>query len=588
MARAPHPRLERAFRTSWRWGCVVGMLAALSVSVARAESRPSTKANISPWVSLKLSDLGVPPIPQAFMNVGSSMLTLNVIDDTHLLVTYSTRGLVPRLPDDPPDDDDRMVAAEVVELPKGQVLARTEWHMHDHGRYLWRLGKGRFLVRSRNQLYLITPGALLNTANPLRPTPFPSRSGIPATALSSPDASLITVETLVNPRKKQDASVTNGDQEEPAKSPVLIDFYRLKGGVQEQPEISVIRAGAVKSPAILAIPLDGDGYLWPGEQKRGKWPVTFNQVDGKTVPVGTVLSSCAPRLQLVSRSEYIAFACQGAGDRLKMEAFGMDGHETWEEPLGSATALPTFVFAPQAGRFAISRMGTVVPDPEALAVVPDGATQEIRVYQTESGDLLLRAPVTPVMKTAENFDLSDDGMLAAVVNAGAVQVYKLPPLSDTDQKDLKMAEGFSPPLGDGPVNLARLAKAEPDRRAEPVESAESAEAPAKPETKPAVDNGTAPGKTDVASSTPASAPAKTDVAAAAPGPAPERTHANGAGDRGSGQASAPADKPAAAAPEDPGAGDGDPAGPRKPPTLLSPGEAAEYHPGGSAKNEKSQ
>ena len=584
MARAPHPRLERAFRTSWRWVCVVGLLTGLSVSVARAEGPPSGKANISPWVSLKLSDLGVPPIPQAFMNVGSSMLTLNVIDDTHLLVTYSTRGLVPRLPDDPPDDDDRMVAAEVVELPKGEVLARTEWHMHDHGRYLWRLGKGRFLVRSRNQLYLITPGALLNTANPFRPTPFPSRSGIPATALSSPDASLITVETLVSPPKKQDASITNGDEAEATKSPVLIDFYRLKGGVEEQPEISVIRAGAVKSPAVLAIPLDGDGYLWPGDQKRGKWPVTFNQMDGKTVPVGTVLSSCPPRLQLVSRSEYIAFACQGSEERLKMEAFGMDGHETWEEPIGSANGLPTFVFAPQAGRFAISRMGTVVPDPEGLAVVPDGATQEIRVYQTESGDLLLRAPLTPVMKTAENFDLSDDGMVAAVVNAGAVQVYKLPPLSDTDQKDLKMAQGFSPPLGDGPVNLARLAKAQPGRAAEAVESAESAEPPAKPEMKPAVDNGTPPAKTDVASSTPPPEPAKADVAGSASAPA----RMNEAGHAGSGQASAPADKPAATVPEDSGAGDSDPAGPRKPPTLLSPGEAAEYHPGGSAKNEKSQ
>ena len=53
-----------------------------------------------------------------------------------------------------------MVAAELVELPRAD-LARTDWHMHDHRRYLWRLGRGRFLVRSRNELSLITPEARL-------------------------------------------------------------------------------------------------------------------------------------------------------------------------------------------------------------------------------------------------------------------------------------------------------------------------------------------------------------------------------------------------------------------------------------------
>ena len=32
----------------------------------------------------------------SFLQVGSSMLTLDMVDDTHLLLTFSSRGLVPR------------------------------------------------------------------------------------------------------------------------------------------------------------------------------------------------------------------------------------------------------------------------------------------------------------------------------------------------------------------------------------------------------------------------------------------------------------------------------------------------------------
>lgn len=138
----------------------------------------------------------------------------------------------------------------------------------------------------------------------------------------------------------------------------------------------------------------------------------------------------------------------------------MDGHETWEDTLNGTYGVPELAFAPEAGRFALSRIVSSAGDLNFGQVIPDGATQEVRVYQTESGDLLLKVPTTPVTRYAENFDLTEDGLVAAVVNAGVIQVYKLRRLSAQDEKDLAEAKSFSPPVSKAPVNFARLAAPE--------------------------------------------------------------------------------------------------------------------------------
>ena len=54
------------------------------------------------------------------------------------------------------------------------------------------------------------------------------------------------------------------------------------------------------------------------------------------------------------------------------------------------------------------------------------------MYQNASGDLLLKVECSPVIKTAENFDLSADGSQLAVIRQGNIAIYKLPPLSQQD------------------------------------------------------------------------------------------------------------------------------------------------------------
>ena len=409
------------------------------------------------------------------------MLTIHFLDGRHLLVTYSLRTLVPRLEGDPVDHDDRLVAGEVVDLPSGHISARTEWHMHDHGRYLWKLGNGRFLVRIGERLYTIAPMANMASGDAFLRTLFSGRPVRPSAVFVSPDGAVVTLETVVEEPQATKTQVVLGDPEAGSTSKTILDFFRIhngKGG-NAGGDFDVKPAGVVLSPMPLLLPVDGDGYLWAEAMDNYKWAVTFDGFGGKTIQLGKVDSSCRPRLQMTSRGEFLVLTCMGSDDHIKISSYGMDGRETWEEAVGDVGS-PGFAFAPIAARFAMSttHVDVVPPAPglNATAAVPV-PRQEMRVYQNASGDLLLRAECRPVFKTAENFDLSPDGMLAAVVRDGAIAVYKLPALGKSDLDDMAEVEKFAPPIvSTGNVMLTRLTKPEKDAMAAESAAASSAAA----------------------------------------------------------------------------------------------------------------
>ena len=413
-----------------------------------------------PAVKLTLETLGVPAVSQNFLDAGASMLTVNFLDAKHLLLTYGERGLVPRLENDPKDDDDRLVAAEVLELPSGKVMARDEWHMHDHGRYLWALGRGRFLVRIGNTLSLMTPGANLGSAHPLMRSVFSWRPGRPSALFVSEDGGLLTLESQV---KAAQSPTELGD--DPMQQPVttLLDFYRLSGDGSQAAPLTVTPVGNVRSPQAFYLPIDSRGYLWPTPTGNNAWTIMFDDMRGKTARVGTLQSSCTPRLEMVSHSEFVAMTCRGSDDRVRMASYGLDAQETWEEDFGDFGP-PVFAYASAAGRFAVSRkvsdpVSVPTPSLPGMVAAPQPTPvdrQEVRVYQTASGDLVGKIDCFPAMKTGENFALSEDGMQLAVVREGALEVFRLPELKPRDKEDLAEVEKFAPPPDDGPVVLSLL------------------------------------------------------------------------------------------------------------------------------------
>ena len=518
---------------------------ALSALIAHAAPRPQ------PTVRLSLTGLGIPGVPQFLQGAGASLLTVHFVDSTHLLVTYNLRDLVERIPDDPPGDSDRTTAALLIELPSGKVLARTRWHLHDYGQYLWNLGNGRFLLRMHSTLTSFAPLANLASGDAFRQTPFVEAPGVIDAIIVAPEGDLITVESSPPPKPKPPPGpvtfLNSGDPE--PHPPENVFFVRISGTGAPDSPIVAATAGAVKTGRAVALPLNGRGYLSVTSEKHMRWTMQFNSFDGAVRKLSYVDSSCSPWMQFVSPSQFLVFSCRGADDKILLSAFDFSPQEMWEEPMG--TSSPSgFLYAPQAGRFAIGRITTIstpmsVSSPGVFGFSRQGpllgasddptTTQEMWVYQVESGDLLIKLPCTPVSRTGQNFDLAPDGLSAVIVRDGAIEVYNLPPLSKQDKKQLAEVQGMEPPKPiSSAVNLRLLVH--------PVEDTEDAATTPSPASKP---------QTPPAAATPppAASVAKAPVAPALSAPAAPTNSAANVGDV--------------------------PEVRRKPPSLLNPGETVD-------------
>lgn len=512
-------------RTKVKFGQGIGALVLLWGLYAAAEAPKAPRGDrrmAGPSLRISLESIKAPVVSPNFARVGASMLTLHLLDDTHLLVTFATRELVPRQKDDPPTDEDRIVAGEIVELPSIKVLARTTWHMHDHARYIWPLGEGRFALRIGSNLSVLAPMANLGTENAFQRVAMPHQPGMPLSVSRSADAELISVLTELSQPKGKEVQLGDADA---VQHHYAIDFFRIKGAGTAASPLLLDGAGVVRSTQPFVLPLDADGYLWPTDDKgRGHWDITFNGFGGQQLKAGAVDSSCAPRLLMASRSQYLALACRGSEGLPRLVAMGLDGYEPWEENFSEFAEAPNFVFSPDAGRFAMQYTTTTTVPATGDLPATESTNQEVRVYQMESGDLLQRVACSPQFRVPENFDLSPSGRTLVVLHDAEILLYTLPELSKEDRADLDEVQKLRPPVSSGKVVLTRMTEQIRETAAGTTEKAQSEQQ--------ALD-----------------APVSTTTAAGA-GPLPG---AKGNEIR-----------------------NGDAGGPRKRPTLLEPGEVPEF------------
>ena len=400
------------------------------------------------------------------------MFTVNFVDATHLLFTYNARSLMSRLPDEDPMDDDRNVAAVLLELPTGKVLARTEFRTHDHDKYLWPLSQGRFLLRLKSRLVVIEPN---KQSDPFKEQTFADLKRRIGYIAVSPEGDLVTVETI--PKRKPEARLTGAAASQAAlnatipgykpppppplepdpdedplerRDPVQIHFYRVLPKPAEN-RVVVQAAGVVYSPSVINIPATAEGYLSAAKESASSWDFDFHNHTGKKVDLAVFDSSCAPRAIFITRSDFVAFGCRGA-DSQGLGGFNLRGEHNWITAFSDHSLPPTLVSAPAAGRFAYSRtiVSSNLLDPDNL--VPELITaQEVTVLQAHDGRQLLKVQTSPVQRVGENYDLSPDGLELVTVRDGNLNLYRLPPLSGKDQAELKRATDVFPERND--VNI---------------------------------------------------------------------------------------------------------------------------------------
>ncbi len=410
---------------------------------------------------IPLEPLGFQPLSTQFLLAGSSLFTVHYVDDTHLLLTFTVRRLLSRLPDEPEDDQDRNVDALLLDLPTGHVLAQTSWRLHDHGQYLWSLGHGHFLLRIRDRLTTFAPLAHVKTGVPFDERPFLNISGRRIGAvLLSPDADMLVIESLPRtppvPRPKTPlfGPTPAPIAEQPEPDSVQINFYRIPKPDDSDGEIRPRSAGVVRSSSLGSIPMDTAGYIDVLDQGRQHWAFDFDSYAGKSSELSAFDSTCRPAPVFVSRSEFIAFGCRSGNTRQLLGGFNMRGEEMWEQNLYGDYLAPSLVFATSNDRFALGRVlvrSSVVADQPLSS--DELSSQNVVVYQAGSGKQILRAECSPIERAGQNFALSPDGLSLAVIHADAIEIYSLPPLTDKEEADLKLSQAAAPEDNEAPVHF---------------------------------------------------------------------------------------------------------------------------------------
>lgn len=412
-----------------------------------------------PSVRISLEDVGFMPLSPRYLIDGSSMLALHYVDSTHILVSFDARHLIPRVPNDPPTDQDHNVDFLLLELPSGRVLARSELLVHDHGQYLWNLGHGQFLLRIHDSFTTFAPLANLAAGKPFLQFPFLRTNRHVIAVILSPEADFLTIEStdplpLVDPDPAFSGAF--GPANNPSPTRVQLNFYRL-GLPSQSGQIVPRNAGMAVSRHVIDLPLTSEGLLNVLDEGNYRWAFDFKSHAGKRLELALFDSTCRPVPFFISPSEFLVFGCHGGTTRQTIAAFNLRGDATWQQVLSGSYIAPSFVFAPVAGRFALGRLiinsasvGIDTLDPSMVLA------ESVDVIQNDSGKTLFHTECRPAARAGQNFAFAPDGMSIAVIRDDAIEIYPLPPLGPQDKAAIQLAEKTAPPATEATVDLSEI------------------------------------------------------------------------------------------------------------------------------------
>jgi hypothetical protein len=403
------------------------LLALLTPAIASgADSKHKPDFGPPATTRIPVEPLGYAPPSRFYMVYRHSSTTLNFIDKEHLLFTFRSGRLLSRLPGDPPDDEDQMVHAAVLEIASGKCLQETDWRMHDRQRYLWALGDGQFLVRQRNSLFL--------TNRELELRPYLSFETPLQLVQLTPDRKLMMLE--MQKRVPPDAAPADPNlQPSSAGSGLAGEIVRPRPRV----DVVMLRPGdrtvIAQSEARRAVdlPLLDDSILQVLEGKQpNKWVLQKMPFHGEPQIIAEIKSACTPTLVPLSENVALTVGCFPTGGDRSVTAVSLKGNLLWQNRWQQRYIWPTFEYAQDGSRFAYASL-EVAHDLGMADPFGDGdvVAQLVGVFDTESGKLELVKDATPVLSSGQNYALSADGRRFAILREGAIEVYDLPPVDAT-------------------------------------------------------------------------------------------------------------------------------------------------------------
>jgi hypothetical protein len=429
MAAAPRPRSKVAL-------LLLLMTAAWLVPCARPappSDKPSSSA-LTPAARIPLPPLGFTPPSLFYLTARTSAVTVDFIDKDHLLFTFRKIGLLRRVSDDLPDDEDQLIQAVVLDIATGKTLRQAAWRMHDHSRYLWALSDGKFLVRVRNTLYL--------TDSSLQLKPFLTFIHTLVCVQLSPDRRFLTVESEEAPEPAAsvlELSTGNGLDIPPRR--IIVGVYDTDAGAGSHQLLLTAEA----HHAVL-LPVVKDGVLEAMQASGEGWrirEVPFVHPGQKTgLPakrdILAVRANCNPSLLPLSET-VVMTGCSQQGEDSLMTAIDLDGHVLWNQWWQAKYLWHSFAFSTGGDRYAMGSLPTGHPLSPLAEVQPEDVIKQlVGVFETTTGKLVLLREADPIVSAGQNFALSADGQRFAILRDHAIEVYDLPPAAPAVKPDNRM------------------------------------------------------------------------------------------------------------------------------------------------------
>ncbi|MGD0830627.1 MAG: hypothetical protein ABR907_06775 [Terracidiphilus sp.] len=383
------------------------------------------KPSQPPAFSVPVQPLGFSAPGPEYMGKQTSLASLDFLDEDHLLFTFRVPGLIRRAAETgvPGASEERQIRAVLLSLPAGTVEAEALWTLHDRVRYLWMLKDGHFLLRDGNALklgdatlelkpYLRFPGPLLYLEMD------PSQQFMVADT-SEPAAKTANPGTSTSAATGAGTSLGTSPDKSPAPADLVVRVLRREGG-----QVMLVS----RTSTAVHLPINADGILEREHRPGDKWVLNLNLFSGGNTTLGQLDSIRSPGLDFISQYEILATTFPSVAER-KLRAIGANGRHLWEYSTYQTTAWPLGQVAANSSRLVWEAL---VVNPEVSSDTPtlgpdDVKGQLVEVLNAANGKVALDAPASPPLDAGGNVAISPSGDRVAVIFAGQIQVYNLPP-----------------------------------------------------------------------------------------------------------------------------------------------------------------
>ena len=397
-------------------------IAIQTVLTAAQDAQPSTTPPPpGPPLQIALSPIGYRvPSRMDRLSENQPAVTVDFVDDDHVLLSFNQKKLWRRLPDCPPGHDDRLMHAAILELPSGNVVQEADWYLHDRRPYLWPLGSGEFLLRRGNVLYRVDSALheklLLKSADDL------------LWVTVTPDARQIVTETRT-----------------PAKAPGTKSQSAPKFVAHFLDAQTLVLQRTLPLAELTDLTATSTGYA-DLVHKNDIWLLRFGPVQKHRHNLARVRSQTEPNVLYSSNNSLLIGRCPAPNCDYSVTAFTLNGRRLWQQRWPRYRFFPMIARNADSSRFAVGSLQLNANTPATAGVQADQEDalqpelsqldvfrQNLQVFDTASGDPLLSMTITPAMMPGHNYAISPSGRHVAVLQNASLELYDLPPSSDEEQ-----------------------------------------------------------------------------------------------------------------------------------------------------------